>query len=363
VDGIELLERQRRAVESLRAYDGPELLSAVEDLALTLRETAADEALWSDLIEGSESPAEREKLVGLVLVDWEALLAEAGLADGDRIADELTDAIAEGAGSPEAWAAVREQLDTLARLLLEDVAAPEPIEDRGWWGRLRSRAAHGASVLRRVSIGSILAGAVKGGAFGAGGHLAASLIFGIPFGPAGPIVAAAIAGLGRASYEELRRCLREDAREREGKGLDELFSDQAMQLGGLGFCRKYLDVIEDLVVGEGRGADDALVLSSLAELRRWGAHVGARITAALPLIAALGGDATMRSATILIERLADFRGAVISLARAVASLEPAFVGDAVRLAREAFGEAEAMLHRLFRDLGDDGFGPAAHDRP
>jgi hypothetical protein len=377
-NGIELLERQRQAAESLRAYDGPELLAAVERLARTLQDTAADEELWSDLVEGAASDPERERMIGLLLVDWEPLLAESGVPEGDRLADEITDAIAGGAAEPEAWRAVQDQLRMLAGLLLEDVAAPAPVEDRGWWRRLRGRAAHGVSVLRRVSIGKILTEVAKGAVVATGSHLVVSLIFGAPFGPVGPIVAAALGALGKASYEELRRCMDEDAREREGEGLDDLFDDQAMQPGGLAFCRKYLDTILDLAAaGEllsadgvrgkiahgGQGGDGTFVLTAVAELRRWGAHVGARIAAAWPLIAGLAGDAATRSAGAVIERLADFRRAVITLAEAIASGEVALVTAAVRVTRDAFESTEALLRELLGDIGDAGFGPAAHGHP
>lgn len=353
------MERQKRAAEGLRAKDGPELLAAVRDLAGTLRHVAEDERLWSDLEEGSASDLNSEQLAQLALLDWPTLLREAGIEDNGELADELIDAIARGPAEQGAWNQVREQFLRLADLLAADAESPEPVENRRWWRKLRDRAAYGVSALRRVSVAAILRGAVRGAAEASLAQLVVMLITGAAFGPALPIIAAAVGGLALATIDELGRCLAEERSERSGFYLDGLFEDRELQPGGIARYTPYLAVIDGLAGKVGDPAFEERIFEMLCELRRWGAHVGAKLASAWPFVATQIGGVGVRDLGAVAGRLADFRGGLLAIAEGVQAGVASTVSEGVRVAQGAFEDVQNMLRQLDHLLAEQGFG-AAH---
>ena len=387
----ELVAQQRRVAQRLvvAADDNRVLLEVARELAATLYDVADDERLWSDLSEASASTVQAQRLAQLVLLDWQALLEQAGHGNDEALAAELAGVVGTALDSadPDAWSVVPELLGQLADDLLGDAAAPEPAKNRHWWRALRDKVAYGVSALRRVVEAAVLIPVFKKAAEAGGVQLVTALLTGAAVGSIVTpiIIAAAVVALGVAAVTELRRCFAEQRAAQGGDRLELLFENEQLHRGRIGFITAQLDAIElsaeELFAPyETFGPQDAWelpecrwrcglrpgltmaarwVTEPLAKLRRWGAEVGAELASAWSFVAAHTGAGGIRCVHDATDHLASLRVALAAIAAAFVNGAAKALREAIAASRSAIDGVRDALGQLMFLLGPRDFGPAA----
>jgi hypothetical protein len=333
---LDLIAAQERAVQKFAEASPQETIALAADLAATMRAVVEDDGLWERLAEASRRASDVGELRQLVLVDWEALLEQWGVPDGEVIALELIEAVAAADGEGD-WGQARELLGLLTDLIEGDTQHPQP-EQEGWLHRVRERAAAGYSALRRVRVGAILA---EGG-MGAAEALAPALL-GAAFvpllGPAAPLVGAAVGGLGIG----LVRHLRETVEQRGPSELDVLFDSQALRSEANGAAQGDLEVLRAMGEDASWGSP---IADLLATVRLWAARIGATLSVARPFVAAHLRDAGLLAVDRVMVALLDFQRSLRRIADAANDRDCRLVIEGADRAREAAQRIGDLLWSL-----------------
>jgi hypothetical protein len=322
---LDLIAAQERAIHTFAKASPQETIALAADLAATMRAVVEDDGLWGRLAEASRRPLDVGQVRGLVLVDWESLLEQWGVPDGEVIALELIEAVAAADGEGD-WGRARELLGLLTDLIEVDTQHPQP-EKEGWLRRVRERAAAGFSALRRVRVGAMVA---EGG-MGAAEALAPALL-GAAFvpllGPAAPLVGAAVGGLGIG----LVRHLRETVGQRGPSELDVLFESRALRPEANGAARADLEMLRAMGENANWGSP---IADLLATVRLWAARLGATLTVARPFVAAHLRDAGLLAVDRVMMALLDFQRSLRRIAAASNDRDCRLVVEGADRAREA----------------------------
>jgi hypothetical protein len=302
---LDQIDAQERAVQRFAQASPEETVALAAELAATMRVVVEDDELWNGLAEASRRPGDAGELRQLVLVDWEALLGQWGVPDGEIVAMELIEAVAEADGEGD-WREARELLRELTELLEGDTQEPQP-QQAGWLRRVRERAAAGFSALRRVKTGVIAEGGMGMAEATVPALLGAAFV---PLvGPAAPLAGAAVGGLGIG----LVRHLRETLAERAPSGLDVLFDARALRPEANGAARADLDVLK--VMGE-NARWGSPIADLLVNVRLWAARIGATLAVARPFVAAHLRDAGLFAVDRVMMALLDFQHSLRRIAAA-----------------------------------------------
>lgn len=350
----DLIEGQRRASEGLldAAEDNEALVPVVQDLAGTLHRVAGNDRLWTDLAESSATDLDRKQLSQLVLVDWQVFLEQVGVEDAAELADELISAVAEAPGEPGAWGEVREAISVLANRLEDDVEQADGKKGPRRWRAVRDRAAHGVSVLRRVSRAKLVAEVGRSVSDMALPLFAGAIVVAGPLAPPAAFIAAGVGGLAWGAAGELRRCLDEERLDRDGAHLERLFKDSAAQRAQVEQRMAHLSTLEEIAAGGAVERASEILIS----LRSWAAHIGARLAAAWPFVAAQIGRAGIDDLERATHELADLRLALRDIGGALTARVARELSRATDAARAALERVELTLRMLEQLLGARGFG-------